>query len=213
MSGLVLHGYWRSTASYRVRIGLALKGLDFQQASHDLRIGAHHDPGFKAMAPQGLVPVLETEDGVISQSLAILEWLEESFPIPGLLPTSPGDRAIVRAMAEAIACDIHPLNNLRVLNALRGDFAASPDQLSAWITRWITDGFAGLESLIDHHGGAFAFGDAPGIADCCLVPQVYSARRFGVELQSFPRILAVDERARSIPAFAAAHPDRQPDAG
>ena len=212
MTRLVLHGYWRSTASYRVRIGLALKGLDFQHAPHDLRVGAHHEPAFKALAPQGLVPVLETEDGVISQSLAILEWLEESFPVPALLPKSPGDRAIVRAMADAIACDIHPLNNLRVLNALRGDFSASPDQLSAWITRWITDGFAGLESLIGRHGGAFAFGDEPGIADCCLVPQVYSARRFGIELRSFPRILAVDERAQAIPAFAAAHPDRQPDA-
>ena len=208
----MLHGYWRSTASYRVRIGLALKGLGFQHAPHDLRVGAHLEPAFKELAPQGLVPVLETEDGVISQSLAILEWLEESFPVPALLPRCPGDRAIVRAMADAIACDIHPLNNLRVLNALRGDFAASPNQLGVWISRWINDGFAGLEALVGRHGGAFAFGDEPGIADCCLVPQVYSARRFGVELQSFPRILAVDERARAIPAFAAAHPDRQPDA-
>lgn len=212
MSGLVLHGYWRSTASYRVRIGLALKGLDFQHAPHDLRLGAHHDPGFKVLAPQGFVPVLETSDAVISQSLAILEWLEERFPVPALLPASPEDRAIVRAMADAIACDIHPLNNLRVLNALRDEFSASPDQIGAWIGRWIREGFAGLETLIVRYGGTYAFGREPSLADCCLVPQVYSARRFGVDLESFPAILAVDERARAIPAFVTAHPDHQPDA-
>jgi maleylpyruvate isomerase len=212
VSGLVLHGYWRSTASYRVRIGLALKGLDFQHAPHDLRLGAHHDPGFKALAPQGLVPVLETPDGVISQSLAILEWLEERFPAPALLPASPGDRAVVRAMADAIACDIHPLNNLRVLNALRDEFSASPEQITTWIGRWIREGFAALEALIVRYGGTHAFGNKPGFADCCLVPQVYSARRFGIELESFPAIVAVDECARAIPAFAAAHPGQQPDA-
>ncbi len=212
MSGLVLHGYWRSTASYRVRIALALKGLDFQHAPHDLRLGAHHDPGFKAVAPHGLVPVLEAPDGVISQSLAILEWVEERFPVPALLPTAPGDRAIVRAMADAIACDIHPLNNLRVLNALRDEFSASSDQISAWIGRWIREGFAGLEALIVRYGGTCAFGHELSFADCCLVPQVYSARRFGIDLKSFPAILAVDERARAIPAFVAAHPDQQPDA-
>jgi maleylpyruvate isomerase len=212
MNGLVLHGYWRSTASYRVRIGLNLKGLAFQQASRDLRIGAHHDPGFKALTPQGLVPVLETQDGVISQSLAILEWLEDTHPVPALLPNSPGDRAIVRGMAAAIACDIHPLNNLRVLDALRSEFSASSVQVSAWISHWIGEGFAALETLIGRYGGTFAFGDELGIADCCLVPQVYSARRFGVELKDFPVILAVDERARAIPAIAEAHPERQPDA-
>jgi maleylpyruvate isomerase len=212
MNGLVLHGYWRSTASYRVRVALALKGLDYQQAPHDLRTGAHRDPEFKILAPHSLVPVLETQDGVISQSLAILEWLEETYPIPALLPRSPGDRAIVRGVAAAIACDIHPLNNLRVLDALRGEFSASSVQVSAWIGRWIREGFTGLETLISRHGGAFTFGEAPGFADCCLVPQVYSARRFGVELQDFPRILAVDERVRAIPAVAEAHPERQPDA-
>jgi maleylpyruvate isomerase len=213
MTRLVLHGYWRSTASYRVRIGLALKGLEYEHAPHDLRTGQQHDPRFKALSPQGLVPVLETPDGTISQSLAILEWLEERFPSPALLPSAPGDRAVVRAMANVVACDIHPLNNLRVLNALQSDFSASPGQVTAWIERWIMDGFNGLEPAIVRHGERFAFGDEPGLADCCLVPQVYSARRFGVDLTPFPAILAVNELALGIPAVAASHPDRQPDAG
>lgn len=212
MNKRVLHGYWRSTASYRVRIALALKGAEFEQSPHDLRQGAQRETQFLALAPQGLVPVLETEDGSLTQSLAILEWLEERFPEPPLLPAQPGARAIVRAMAYAIACDIHPLNNLRVLNALRTDFSASDDQTQAWIARWVGEGFAALEVLIGQHGGAFAYGDSPSFADCCLVPQVYAARRFKVDLRPFPAIADVDQRARALEAFAAAHPDRQPDA-
>jgi maleylpyruvate isomerase len=212
MSELVLFGYWRSTAAYRVRIALAFKGLDYEQQSLDLRAGAQRDAAFLAKAPQGLVPVLATGQGEITQSLAIMEWLEERHPEQPLLPTDVNERAIVRSMAAAVACDIHPLNNLRVLQALRSDFGADAGQIEAWIGRWIGLGFAALEALIGRYGGTFAFGDRPGLADCCLVPQVYSARRYQVPLEAFPSILAVDERARALPAFAAAHPDRQADA-
>jgi maleylpyruvate isomerase len=212
VSGLILHGYWRSTAAYRVRIALAFKGLAFGQAPHDLRLGGQREAAFLTVSPQGLVPALETPDGTFTQSLAILEWLEERFPQPALLPTRAADRAVVRAMAASIACDIHPLNNLRVLNALRANFAASQEQLEAWIAHWIGEGFAALETWIGRCGGDFAFGDSPGMADCCLVPQVFSARRFNVDLSAFPLIEAVDSRARSLAAFAAAHPDLQPDA-
>lgn len=209
---LRLHGYWRSTAAYRVRIGLNLKGLVYEQAPHDLRTGQQRDPGYLALAPQGLVPALETGGGVFPQSLAILEWLEERFPAPPLLPADPDQRAVVRCMAALVACDIHPLNNLRVLNALRADLHADPAQVEAWIARWIGEGFAALEQLVARHGGAFAFGDAPTLADCCLVPQVYSAERFSVDLTPYPRIRAAAARAAELAAVDAAHPARQPDA-
>ena len=207
-----LHGYWRSTASYRVRIALEFKAIRYDQVTHDLRRGEHHTADFLEMVPQGLVPALDVGEGVLTQSLAILEWLEETHPDPPLLPARPRDRATVRAMAAVVCCDIHPLNNLRVLETLRGDFAASADQVDAWIARWIGEGFAGLEAMIERHGGEFAFGEQPSLADCCLVPQVYSANRFGVDLAAFPRILAVAERAGRLAPFAAAHPARQPDA-
>jgi len=212
VSAVVLHGYWRSTAAYRVRIALALKGIRYEHAAHDLRRGEHRADAYKAFAPQGLVPALETGEGTLTQSLAILEWLDERFPDPPLLPKAPTERAIVRGMAALVACDIHPLNNLRVLETLRAEFGASPAQVQAWISRWIGDGFAALEILTTRHGGAFAFGDTPGLADCVLVPQVYSARRFGVDLAAYPRLVAVDERARALPAFASALPEAQPDA-
>jgi maleylpyruvate isomerase len=207
-----LHGYWRSSAAYRVRIGLNLKGLAYEQEAHDLRTGAQRDPAFLALAPQGLVPALDTSDGVLVQSPAILEWLEEYAPTPPLLPSDRAGRAAVRAMMAAIACDIHPLNNLRVLNAIRADFGADPAAVTAWIARWITEGFAGLEVLIGRHGAGFAYGDRPTLADCCLVPQVYSAERFKVDLTAFPLIRAAAEKARALEAFQAAHPDNQPDA-
>jgi maleylpyruvate isomerase len=209
---LVLHGYWRSTASYRVRIALNLKGLAYSQAPHDLRTGAQRAPDYLAVAPQGLVPALETSFGVLAQSSAILEWLEERAPTPPLLPTDPDGRAVVRGMAALIACDIHPLNNLRVLQTLRATFGASQAQVDGWIADWISQGFTALEALIARHGGAFAYGEAVTLADCHLVPQVYSAERFKVDLAAFPRIRAVAERARGLEAFVAAHPDRQPDA-
>ncbi|RDE05013.1 maleylacetoacetate isomerase [Sphingomonas aracearum] len=209
---MILHGYWRSTASYRVRIALNLKGLSYAQVTHDLRTGAQASEEYRALQPQGLVPALEADEAVLVQSPAILEWLEERYPEPALLPASLTDRATVRAMAAVIGCDIHPLNNLRVLNALSGAFAASPDQVNAWIARWIGDGFAALEGMIARHGGGFAFGDRVSLADCYLVPQLYSAERFGVDLAAFPALVAAAERARALPEVAAAHPDRQPDA-
>lgn len=211
MSSLRLHGYWRSTATYRVRIALALKGLNYDAIPHDLRHGEQRSASYLALAPHGLVPTLETDQGVIAQSLAILEWLEERYPEPPLLPADLPSRAAVRTMACLVACDIHPLNNLRVLAVLRGEFGASQGQIDRWIGRWIVDGFSALEILVSRSGGAFCFGDAPGLADCCLVPQVYSARRFSVDLTLFPRIVEIDARMTALPAVAAAHPRAQAD--
>lgn len=207
-----LHGYWRSTASYRVRMALNYKGAPYRQATHDLRTGAQRDPGFLAIAPQGLVPALEDDGAVVTQSLAILEWIEERWPQPPLLPADRNARAVVRAMAALVACDIHPLNNLRVLKSLRGDLAASEAQVQAWIARWIGDGFEALETQVARHGGAFAFGDVPTLADCTLLPQVYSAERFAVDLAAYPRIRRVAAAAAALAPFAEAHPSRQPGA-
>ena len=209
---MILHGYWRSGTSYRTRIALNLKGLAYEQAGIDLRTGAQKSDAFLALNPQGLVPALEADGAVLTQSPAILEWLEETHPEPPLLPTSAVARAQVRAMAALVACDIHPLNNLRVLKALRETFDADQDAVDAWAGRWITAGFEALEALIERHGDGWCFGAAPTLADCCLIPQVYSARRFNTPLDAFPRILAIEEKAAGHPAFMAAHPDRQPDA-
>lgn len=211
MTEPVLHGYWRSGAAYRVRIALALKGIAYAQVTHDLRLGEQKAADYRHLAPQGLVPVLETDDGVLTQSPAILEWIEERWPDPALLPKDPQGRAIVRAMAAIIGCDIHPLNNLRVLQKLKGDLEASPEQVSDWIAQWIAEGFAALETLVVRHGAAFCFGDSPTLADCYLVPQLYSAERFSVDLTPYPTLRAIGERLAALPAVQAAHPSRQPD--
>lgn len=210
---MILHGYWRSGAAYRVRIALALKGVAYEQVTHDLRLGAQASDAYRALNPQGLVPALEADGDVLTQSPTILEWLEERYPAPALLPEATTDRAIVRAMAATIACDIHPLNNLRVVQALQRDFGLDAAAVQAWMARWMSEGFAALEVMIARHGRGFAFGDMPTIADCCLVPQVYSAERFAIDLTPYPRLTASVEQARVLPAFQAAHPDRQPDAG
>ena len=209
---MILHGYWRSGTSYRTRIALNLKSLTHEQAGVDLRVGDQKSEAYLTLNPQGLVPALEIDGAVLTQSPAILEWLEETHPEPPLLPSDPVARAQVRAMAALVACDIHPLNNLRVLNALKRDFGADQAALDAWAGRWITAGFEALEALIARHGRGWCFGNAPTLADCCLIPQVYSARRFNTPLDAFPRILDIDARAAGHPAFRAAHPDRQPDA-
>ena len=209
---LVLYDYWRSGAAYRTRIALHLKGLAFDQVSIDLRLGEQREEAYLSRNPQGLVPLLEADGRSLIQSVAILEWLEEVHPQPPLLPTDPEGRSLVRAMAAIVGCDVHPLNNLRVLQQLRGPLGASEEQVGAWIARWITEGFTALEAMIAAHGGLYAHGDAPTLADCYLTPQVYSAERFAVDLTAFPAIRRVSAHARGQPAFLAAHPDRQPGA-
>lgn len=209
---MILHGYWRSGAAYRTRIALALKGIDYQQQGHDLRTGAQKDPTYIALNPQGMVPALEVDGAVLTQSPAILEWLEEAHPTPALLPADPIGRAQVRAMAALIGCDIHPLNNLRVGKALRETLGADQAAVDAWAARWIIPGFDALEALVARHGAGWCFGDAPTLADCYLIPQIYSAGRFNVPLDAFPKLRAIDDAAKAHPAFLAAHPDNQPDA-
>ena len=214
---MILHGYWRSGTSYRTRIALNLKGVEYRQAALDLRTGVQKSEAYLRLNPQGLVPALETDDGlVLTQSPAILEWLEETRPEPLLLPRDAAGRAQVRAMAALIGCDIHPLNNLRVLKAVRG---LNPDQMGAdqsgvdaWAGQWIIDGFTALEALVVRHGEGWCFGETPSLADCYLMPQLYSARRFNVDLAAFPRLLEIEARAEAHPAFIAAVPENQPDA-
>jgi maleylacetoacetate isomerase/maleylpyruvate isomerase len=207
-----LYSAWRATAPYRVRIGLALKGVEHDYVGIDLIAGEQREAAYTAVNPQGLTPALDIGDGeVLTQSLAILEWLEETRPEPPILPRDPLARQRVRTMALVIACDIHPLNNTRVGRALN-KLGISKDDNQAWIHRWITDGFNTLEPMIARHGRGFAFGDTPTIADCCLVPQVYSAVRYELDLAPWPAIRAAADRAGEHPAFQAAHPNRQPDA-
>ena len=208
---LTLHSAWRASAPYRVRIGLNLKGLDYAVAPVDLVSSQHHGEAYRALNAQALVPTLDVDGRPLSQSLAILEWLDEMVPEPRLLPADPFDRATVRAMAEIIACDIHPVNNLRILRALTG-LGVDQDGRDAWAQRWIVDGFTALEPMVARHGQGYAFGAAPGLADCCLVPQVYNAARFHVDMTPFPAITAAVARAAEHPAIAAAHPNLQPDA-
>ncbi|KQW81985.1 maleylacetoacetate isomerase [Brevundimonas sp. Root1279] len=209
---MILHGYWRSGTSYRTRIALALKGLIYQQRGVDLRKGVQKSEAYLALNPQGLVPALEVDGAVLIQSPAILEWLEETYPKPPLLPSAPLARAQVRAMAAVIGCDIHPINNLRIGKVLREEFGADQAAIDAWAGRWIHAGFEALEALVATHGRGWCFGSAPTLADCYLIPQIYSAQRFNVPLDAFPRLLAVDAAAREHSAFIEAHPDNQPDA-
>ncbi|HEV2530705.1 maleylacetoacetate isomerase [Phenylobacterium sp.] len=206
-----LYSAWRATAPYRVRIGLALKGVGYDYVALDLIKGDQREPEYRAVNPQGLTPALDIGGHVLTQSLAILEWLEETRPEPAILPKAALDRAVVRAMADIVACDIHPLNNTRVGRELhkRG---IDPEGILAWTQRWIKDGFDTLEPMVAKHGKGFAFGEQPTIADCCLIPQIYSANRYEVDLAPYPAIGAVAERAAEHPAFQSAHPNNQPDA-
>lgn len=209
---MTLYSAWRATAPYRVRIGLKLKGLDYDYVGVDLLGGEQHKPAYRAINRQRLTPALDLGDGdVMTQSLAILEWLDETHPEPSILPGDARARARIRTMALVIACDVHPLNNTRVGRALEA-MDVSPVRRAKWTERWILDGFQTLEPMVAEYGQGFAFGDTPTLADCCLIPQVYSATRFGISLEPFPAILAVATRAAAHPAFMAAHPDLQPDA-
>ncbi len=210
---LVLHSMWRATAPYRVRLALALKGLEFDYAPVNLTTGEQSEAPYRSVNRQGLVPSLTVEGHTLTQSLAIIEWLEEVHPDPPLLPADPFERATVRAMAQIVACDIHPLNNLRVLRALT-EFGAPLGSAAqrAWGQRWIGDGFAALEPMVAQHSQGFAFGAAPGMADCFIVPQVWASSRFLVDLAPYPALVRVMAHAADRPAFVTAHPDRQPDA-
>lgn len=211
-AALTLHGYWRSGTSYRTRIALNIKGLTYDQVTHDLRTGEQSGDAFKALNPQGLVPALEVGDKVLIQSPAILEWLEEAYPDPPLLPSDPDDRAVARAMAMLVACDVHPINNVRILKYLKHNLGADQNAIDGWAAHWIHAGFAALEQMIATHGGRYAYGDSLTMADCNLVPQFYSAERFGVDTGAYPHIERVVAAAREDKAVAAAHPDLQPDA-
>jgi maleylpyruvate isomerase len=209
---MILHGYFRSSAAWRIRIVLALKGIEAEQVSHHLRLGEQRSERFLALNPQGLVPALETDDGtVLTQSLAIIEYLDAIQPQPPIVPADPVKAARVRAFALAIACDIHPLQNLRILkkvSALAGDDKAG----ARWAGEVIADGLAALEIMAAKEPGPFCFGDAPTLADVCLVPQLGNARRFGVDVDAFPRLLAAEAACLALDAFASAAPDKQPDA-
>jgi maleylacetoacetate isomerase len=210
---MILHGYFRSSAAYRVRIALNLKGVAHDFAPVHLRRGDQKAEGFRALNPQGLVPALEADGLVLTQSLAIVEWLDERFPGPPLLPPEKDIRARARGFAQAIACDIHPLQNLRVLRYLKRALGQEQDGLDAWCRHWVGEGLAACERLIAREPpAAFGFGDAPGIAEIALVPQMFSADRFGVDLAAMPRLRALREACEALPAFADAHPARQPDA-
>lgn len=208
-----LYTYFRSSAAYRVRIALNLKGIAYEPVSVDLRSGAQRRLQYLEMNPQGLVPALEDGGIVFGQSLAILEYLDETHPRPPLLPRSPADRARVRSLALSIACDLHPLNNLRVLNYLRSDLGRDEDAVNGWYRHWIAEGFAALEEEARRDGsGRHLFGGEVTLADVCLVPQMFNARRFSCDLEPYPALRAISEHLESLPEFARAAPAAQPDA-
>jgi len=217
-----LYTYWRSSAAYRVRIALSLKGLDYESVpKHLLRDGGEQrKPEYLAVNPQGLIPALADDGFVVPQSLAICEYLEEIHPEPRLLPGSARDRAMVRGMAMVVACDTHPLNNLPIMGYLRREFGADDAAVNRWVGHWIDRGFAALERWVSTMPSAaaeagqqrYCFGNAPTLADVCLVPQMYNARRFSVDVTPYPRLVAICAHLEALPAFAAARPEDQPDA-
>jgi maleylpyruvate isomerase len=209
-----LHSFWRSSAAYRVRIALALKGLPYETVAHHLGRGEQSNPTYTALNPQGFVPLLDDAGFRIGQSLAIIEYLDERYPEPALLPPSIEGRAQVRALAQIIACDIHPLNNLRVLNYLRGSLEQDTEGVDTWYRHWIGEGFRSLETIARRQSatGERLWGADTSLADICLVPQMANARRFHCDLTQFPTLVAIDAALRALPAFRAAAPEVQPDA-
>jgi maleylacetoacetate isomerase len=206
-----LYSFFRSSAAYRARIALHLKGIPFETVPIRLTRNDQNQPAYRSLNPQGRVPALQLDDGtVIAQSLAIVDYLETTHPDPAIHPRDPALRARSLAVALTIACDTHPFNNLPVTDYLRSKLGADQPAIDAWIAHWITSGFTAVEQMID--GDGFAFGDTPTVADICIVPQVFNARRFKVDISAFPRIVRVDAQATAHPAFARAHPSNQPDA-
>lgn len=214
---MTLYGYWRSSASYRVRIALSLKGIEVRYVPVDLRAGAQFDAVHTERNPQPFVPVLELEDGTrLTQSVAILDYLEESYPAPALLPEDKVLRARIRAAAYIISADISPIQNLRVLKFIRAEHGQDSEGVKSWAKHWIGEGFKGLERIAseaaDEKERRFLLTDEPGYFECCLIPQIYNARRFGLDMSNFPRLLAIDEACSSLPAFVKALPEQQVDA-
>lgn len=211
---LKLYGYWRSSAAYRLRIALHIKNIPYEHVGVNIapNTSEQKTDAFKMLNPQMRVPVLETPEGMLTQSMAILEWIEETYPSPSILPEKAFDRAQCRAFADTVACDIHPLNNLSVLNALKQDFNADKEAVARWYADWIRRGFEALEVVASKRNGLFLFGEAPSIAEICLVPQVYNAHRFNVNLDAYPHLVAIDEACGSLEPFQKAAPGNQPDA-
>ena len=208
MTRAVLHDYFRSSAAYRVRIALNLKGIDYDRHAVNLVESEQKAAGFRALNPQGFVPCLEIDDLRLTQSLAIIVYLDQTRPDPPLMPRDPADGAHVRAMAMAVACDIHPLNNLRVLKYLKAELGQDQAAIDRWYAHWVIEGLEALEKMAAPRAGAFLFGDTVSLADVCLVPQLYNARRFSVPITPYPTLRRADESASALPALAAAHPDR-----
>ena len=211
-----LYTFFRSSASFRVRIALNLKGLQYEQAPIHLRRGGGEQlsAAYKAINPQALVPALEDGGKILTQSLAIIEYLEERYPQPPLLPRDPADKAVVRSMALIIACEVHPIQNLRVLQYVKREYNQSEEQVNRWAQHWINLGLAALEQMIvpQPRRGRFCFGDTPTLADICLVPQLGNARRYGCDLSRYPAIMEIEKNCMILPAFADAAPEKQPDA-
>ena len=214
MTRPILHDYYRSSAAYRVRIALNLKGVDYESRRVNLAEGAQKGAEYRAINPQGFVPMLEIDGLKLTQSLSIIMYLATRFPEPPLLPADPGEAAHVRAMALAIACDIHPLNNLRVLNYLRQELKQDDEAVNAWYRHWVSAGFEGLEQQVRRHSKRerFCFADAVSLADVLLVPQMFNARRFQTDLTPFPTLVTISTYLETLPEFAAARPEVQPDA-
>ena len=212
MSRPILYDYYRSSAAYRVRIALNLKGIDYESRSVNLLDSEQKADEYRALNPQGFVPMLEIDGHRLVQSLAIINYLDLRFQNQPLIPALAAERAHVVAMSMVIACDVHPLNNLRVLKYLGGTLGLSQEQRDSWYAYWISEGLPALEAMAAPQAGKFLFGDAPTGADVCLVPQLYNARRFNVPLDDYPTLLRAEENASSMEAFAAAHPDRQEQA-